>query len=153
MAFNGRRRPEMKDKLLLDARRRAEEAVRDMREGPLKIAAFQTILNNLLTRPDASIAPASIKRPKAEVRGALLDRPATGRVGASLPARILTLKDEDYFKEQRTLPQVREALGARGWHYAITALSGAMQGLVRKRELRREKVSSGGKKIWKYSNP
>ncbi len=153
MAFNERRRPEMKDKSLLDARRRAEEAVRDMQEGPLKIAAFQTILNNLLTRPDASTAPASAKRRKAEGQGPILEGAATRRVRASLPARILTLKDEDYFKEQRTLPQVREGLGARGWHYPITALSGAMQGLVRKRELRRERVSSGGKKTWKYSNP
>jgi hypothetical protein len=143
----------MKDKLLLEARRRAEEAVRDMKAGPLKIAAFQTILNNLLTNPDASAAPASVKRAKAQARSQVFEEATTKRVRASLPARILTLKDEDYFQEQRTLPQVREGLGARGWHYAITALSGAMQGLVRKRELRREKASSGGKKIWKYSNP
>ena|SRR5437763_1368082 len=143
----------MKDKPLVDALRRAEEAVKDMQEGPLKIAAFQTILNNLLTRPEASTAAASVKRPRAEARGALLEGPATKRAPVSLPERILTLKDEGYFKEQRTLPQVREGLGARGWHYATTALSGAMQSLVRRRELRREKVSLGGKKAWKYSNP
>jgi hypothetical protein len=143
----------MKDEVLLNARRRAEEAVRDMQEGPLKVAAFQTILNNLLTRPDASARSASVKLHKPQAQGPLLERAVTRRERASLPARIRTLKDEDYFKEQRTLPQVREGLGARGWHYAITALSGAMQGLVRKRELRRERVSSGGKRIWKYSNP
>jgi hypothetical protein len=143
----------MKDKLLLNARRRAEEAVRDMEEGSLKIAAFQTILNNLLTRSDASTAPAPVKRLRAEARGPLGERTATRRERASLPARILMLKDERYFKEQRTLSQVREGLGARGWHYAVTALSGALQGLVRKRQLRREKVASGGKKTWKYSNP
>jgi hypothetical protein len=36
------------DQILLDARRKAEEAVADMPDGPLKIKAFEVILNALL---------------------------------------------------------------------------------------------------------
>jgi len=131
----------VEDSLIL-ARKRAERAVSGMEDGPLKIAAFQTILAKLLTESDVS-APArhdSAGGSRAEAQ------PDT------LRGRILVIRSEGFFKAQRTLGEVREALGSRGWHYPLTTLSGLMQGLVRNRELRRERVNAGGKQVWKYSN-
>jgi hypothetical protein len=115
-----------------------------MEDEALKIAAFQTILAKLLAEPYS----------REEVPGKhSKGNPAVGAEPDSLPGRILILKSDSYFEEQKTLADVREALGTRGWHYPLTTLSGAMQGLVRRRLLRRQRVSSGNKKVWKYSNP
>jgi hypothetical protein len=133
----------MDEHALIRARKRAEGAIKDMREGPLKIAAFQTILSNLLAESAAS-APIGHK--------ATNPKPGRQRQPDTLSGRLLAIKSDGVFSDQRTLGEVREALGARGWHYPVTTLSGAMQALVRDRQLRRERVSVGGKKLWKYSN-
>jgi len=128
---------------LIRARRKAEMAVKDMDEGPLKVAAFQTVLNKLL---------ADLDRPDAT--GSEGNRTAAGSGGIrSLRGRILAIKSEGFFQSQQALNDVREALGSRGWHYPQTTLSGVMQALVRQRQLRRERVMVGGKKLWRYSNP
>jgi hypothetical protein len=134
----------MADDSLVRARKRAEQAVAGMAEGPLKTAAFQTILAKLLTDADSGeqIERASVKAPSASKR-----RPGT------LTERILAIKSEGFFKLQRSLGDVRAALGTRGWHYPVTTLSGVMQTLVRQRQLRRERATSGSKRVWKYSNP
>ena len=129
---------------LIRAREQAENAVKDMKDDALKVAAFQTILRKLLDEADSPASKAlkiSHKTPTSEA------------APDSLPGRILLLKEDDYFEEQRMLGEVREALGTRGWHYPVTTLSGAMQSLVRRRLLRRQQASSGNKKVWKYSNP
>ena len=134
----------MSDKKLVEVRKRAERAVEGMAEGPLKIAAFQTILATLLADSDRG---EEVQRAPGEVVGRRGGDPNT------LRGRILVIKSEGFFKEQRTLGEVREALGTRGWHYPVTTLSGTMQSLVRRRELRRERTGAGGKQAWKYSNP
>jgi hypothetical protein len=134
----------MADDSLVHARKRAERAVQGMEDGPLKIAAFQTILTKLL----AEAVPAERVEAKAPKAGT-----KTAASPTTLRGRILTLKSEDHFKTQRALSEVREALKSRGWHYPLTTLSGTMQVLVQQGELRRERVAEGGKKVWKYSNP
>jgi hypothetical protein len=67
--------------------------------------------------------------------------------------RILVLKDEEFFKSQRSIAEIREELQAHGWHYPATTLSGELIKLVQRRRLRRQKVKEGNKTIWKYSNP
>src|SRR5208282_5722507 len=128
---------------LVQARKRAEHAVADMAEGPLKTAAFQTILAKLLAdaEPGEQIQPAPCKAQSGRKQ-----QPRT------LTDRILAIRSEGFFKSQRSLSDVRETLGSRGWHYPLTTLSGVMQELVRRRELRRERVSAGNKQAWKYSN-
>jgi len=132
------------DDSLKAARKRAEKAVEDMAEGPLKIAAFQTILATLLAESESVGAERRVP-----------ERPVAGRRGVpdTLAGRILAIGSEGFFKEQRTLSEIREALGSRGWHYPLTTLSGAVQGLVQRRQLRREGVGVGNKSCWKYSNP
>jgi hypothetical protein len=135
----------MGNDVLLHARQKAEQAVKSMKDGPLKIAAFQTILAKLL---DSSEVLEGKKQSKPiRSKGSAGGQPTTRK------DRILAIQAEGFFETQRTLGEVRQALGTRGWHYAVTALSGAMQELVRNRDLRREKVPAGAKKVWKYSNP
>jgi len=133
----------MTDDPLIQARKRAERAIDGMDDGPLKIAAFQTILARLLSDSEpGGRSPAVSKGP---------DR--TGKQPDTLTGRLLAIKAEGFFKTQRSLGEVRESLGSRGWHYPLTTLSGVMQGLVRQRQLRRERTSDGKKRIWRYSNP
>jgi len=135
----------MGNDVLVRARQKAEQAVKGMEDGPLKIAAFQTILAKLLD--NFGVAEDKERHRPKRSKGIVEGQPATRK------DRVLAIKAEGFFETQRALGEVRQALGARGWHYAVTALSGAMQELVRNRELRREKVSVGAKKVWKYSNP
>jgi len=129
---------------LIQARKRAERAVDGMEDGPLKIAAFQTILARLLSDADSG----------AQIQAEAKTPTRTGKQPDTLTGRILSVKAEGFFKAQRSLSEIREVLGSRGWHYPLTTLSGVMQGLVgRSGQLRRERVSEGKKKVWKYSNP
>ena len=134
----------MVDDPLVVARKRAERAVEGMAEGPLKIAAFQTILAKLLTESDPT---EQVQRVPTEAPVGRSEQPDT------LAGRILVIRSEGFFKTQRSLSEVRESLGSRGWHYPLTTLSGAMQALVRQRALRRERMAVGNKQVWKYSNP
>jgi hypothetical protein len=134
----------MTDDPLVQARKRAERAVEGMSEGPLKIAAFQAILAKLLGDSDPA---------EGSERTSAKAPPSTRKRPGTLTGRVLAIKAEGVFKTQRSLGEVREALGSRGWHYPLTTLSGVMQGLVQRRQLRRELVSTGKKRIWKYSNP
>src|ERR1700686_455017 len=115
----------MSTDMLIQARKRAERAVEGMEEGPLKVAAFQTILAKLISDAAPSDrTSAEVGTPRASVK-----QPG------SLRGRVLTIKAGGFFKAQRGLGEVREELGSRGWHYPVTTLSGVMQGLVRQREL------------------
>jgi hypothetical protein len=134
----------MDEKQIISARQKAERAVKGMKDEPLRIAAFQAILARLL---------ADGGRTEQAEQGSSKQESATSRDPNTLRGRVLAIRSEGFFKSQRTLGEVRKALGSRGWHYPLTTLSGLMQGLVRKRELRREWIATGSKGVWKYSNP
>lgn len=138
----------MDAKKLVEFRKQAEKAVAEMPDGELKVKAFEVILGHLLASP--AIAPArpaeEQARPKAKGREQAAQVKTIG-------GRILVLRDEGFFKNQKAIGQVREELRAHGWHYPLTTLSGTLQSLVRQRELRRERAMQGKKKIYKYSNP
>lgn len=140
----------METQKLIDLRKRAEKAVAEMPDGELKVKAFEVILTHLLGGGETSQErsreevppPTGKSKPKKE-----------GVSAQSITGRILVLKDEGFFKAQKTIGEVREELKAHGWHYPLTTLSGRMQALVQQRRLRRERATQGNKKIWKYSNP
>jgi len=79
----------MADDPLVTARKRAEQAVEDMAEGPLKIAAFETILANLLTESDPR---EQVQRVPAKVSAGRSEQPGT------LTGRILAIKSEGFFR-------------------------------------------------------
>ena len=141
----------MDAKQLIALRKQAERAVAEMPDGDLKVKAFEVILNHLLGGP---VPSAPLHAPHVAVRGSRPARAAKESSPAkSISGRILVLRDEGFFKNQKTIGEVREELRAHGWHYPLTTLSGRLQALVQQRKLRRERVTHGKKKLWKYSNP
>ncbi len=122
-----------------------------MQEGELKLKAFEIVLTHLLNSqpPDIGREGGLLTAPREEQR---VSRKAS-RSASSKTGRILALKDEEYFRELRTISEVREELASRAWHYPLSALSGPLQELVQRRELRRQKMQHGKKRVWKYSNP
>jgi len=137
----------MDAKKLIDLRKQAEKAVSEMPDGEIKVKAFEVILSHLLSGSEkpqsaASSVAKSTRKQKQDTSQA-----------SSLRGRILVLRDEGFFKSQKTISDVREELKAHGWHYPLTTLSGSLQTLVQRRILRRERATQGEKKIWKYSNP
>jgi hypothetical protein len=143
---------------LVAARKRAEEAVEGMPDGELKVEAFKIILNRLLIGPGAAPAVPDTKTRRRSRQSAKRESAATtteqeGVVPRSAPTRILALKADGFFEEQRGIAEVRDELQTHGWRYHITALSGTLMGLVQRRELRRLKVQDGNKTTYKYFNP
>lgn len=139
----------MDAKRLIVIRKEAEKAVEAMPDGELKVKAFEVILAHLLGggQPGTANSP-----PSAEQETPRTKRP-TARDRTTIGGRVLVLRDEGFFKTQKTIGQVREELRAHGWHYPVTTLSGTMQALVQRKLLRRERAKEGQKRIWKYSNP
>jgi len=137
---------------IIAARKRAESAVVDMPEGDLKTKAFEVLFGKLLDNISSLKAkPTGDPRVRAD-RDPESDE-ATETPGTSLNRRILYLKQEGFFEKQRSLGDIKSELAMNGWHYPVTTLSGAVQGLVQRRGLRRERVVEGKKKLWKYSLP
>jgi hypothetical protein len=137
---------------LVEIRRQAEAAVSDMPDGELKLKAFQVILNSLLQgqerAPDTGLITSPIPlRERKQLQPNRASKPT------STVERILVFKSEGFFEKLRTIGEVREHLAVRGWHYPVTALSGPMQDLVQRRELRRQKMPEGKRRVWKYCNP
>ena len=134
---------------LVEARRKAEQAVADMADGPLKIKAFEVILSSLLSI--GSRAPVLVERdvaPTDQTPDAGRTRPAS-----SLADRVALLADEGFFTEPRSLAEIQGKLAEHGWHYAQTNLSTPLIRLVRQRRLRRLQLADGNKRVWKYSLP
>jgi hypothetical protein len=135
----------MKSESLVEARRAAEAAVDDMSDGPLKVAAFQTILARLLDEEAGSVNSVR-ERPAARRK-----LKAAAVMGSGTTARLVALVEEGFFAQQRSLAQIRAELAERGWHYRLEDLGTPVTRLVRRRLLRRTQVLDGGKKIWWYS--
>jgi hypothetical protein len=142
----------MTSQKLIDLRRKAEKAVSDMPDGELRVKAFEVILNSLLHAQGRAVDSEGIVSAIPVQEG---KRQRANQVAAptSTSDRILSLKGEDFFEKLRTIGEVREQLASHGWHYPATALSGPLQELVQRRELRRQRISEGKRKVWKYSNP
>ena len=135
----------MKQEFIVQVRKTAEAAVNDMPEGPMKIAAFQTILAQLLQRDGDGGNFAQ--------QTATVGKRKPGAGGSSgTTSRLSGLVSEGVFAQQRSLAEIRHILAERGWHYRLEDLGTPVTRLVRQKQLRRTQVADGRKKIWKYSN-
>lgn len=123
--------------------KQAEQMVSEVPDVNTKTAAFGVLFSRLLEG-----APVEAHAQRGGPVAARTKR----TTGATASARILGLRGEGFFTKQRSLAEVRDELGARGWHHPLTALSGVMQSLVRARELRRAQVRVGSRDVWQYSN-
>ena len=137
---------------LKQARESAENAVADMKDGELKVAAFSVILNRLLaeTVPEENEDAVSKSRATKQAKGQGKQKAQASP--KTVNDRILSLHTDGFFSSQRGLSEIQDELAKNGWHYPITTLSGAMQGLVGPgKELRRVHVAAVPGKKKKYS--
>jgi hypothetical protein len=129
---------------VISVRKQAEDCVRDMNDGPLKVVAFYGILQSLLAGAPPREQPAAIV---GQVQS------APGQAASSFAERIGLLVDSAFFGQPRSLVEIQAALAERGWFYEQRNLSTPLVRLVRQRRLRRISVPEGNKRIWKYSLP
>lgn len=130
---------------LVIARKKAEESVRDMEDGPLKVTAFEVILKSLLS--------SALTAHKVDAIEGLGGGEQQKAAPSSVSQRIELLAEERFFVEPKSLAEIQAKLAEHGWHYPQTNLSTPLIRLVRQRRLRRLPVSVGNKRVWKYSLP
>jgi len=138
----------MDAKKLVQARKEAEKAIAEMPDGDLKVKAFEVILSHLLTSGSGTAQQPLVREEEGEAKPA-----KRGKAARSAAARILVLREEGFFKNQRSMGEISGELAAHGWHYPLTALSGTLQGLTQRREIRRVRAKKGNRKVWLYSKP
>ena len=137
----------MDDKTLIAIRKRAEVVVKGMPKGDERLEAFKIVFNRLLSESPGPTAEGPHKPTKGKTSSRQTEKKPT------IPGRILSLKDEGFFGKQRTLSDVQQELKNKGWPYTQPNLSGPLQKLARKKELRRIPVKDGKKSVYKYTNP
>ena len=136
---------------LMELRKEAEHAVHDMPDGDLKLKAFETILTHLLSGNSSADAEPVRRAKKAASK---TQKETSPTIPKSFGDRVLSLKAEGFFNEQKSIADIRQELKKYGWHYPVTSMSGPLQALVQRKALRRERVDDDeGRKGWKYSNP
>jgi hypothetical protein len=136
----------MDPKKIIELRKEAEKVVADMPDGDLKLKAFEVILIHLLS--GIKTYPA---QQESETR-AVTDTSDADFAADSVAGRVLVLKEEGFFKNPKSIGEIREELSIHGWRYPLTTLSGRLINLVQKRKLRRTREKVGKKTVYKYSN-
>jgi hypothetical protein len=128
---------------------KAEAAVTSVKDPELKRIAFQKILDDLLSgtagtakHPKEKEAPLKASRPAAKGKASPKSGPQ---------AYIEELVGEKYFENPKTIANVKAELENRGHHIPLTSLSGPLQALCQRRRLRRQKIASGNKQSFAYS--
>lgn len=135
----------------------AEAAVASVKDPELKRVAFDKILTSLLEQQGGGGTKATAAKPKtaATPKSAAnkAETPEKARKGPK--AYVESLIEDDFFKQQRTIAEVKAELANMGHHVAITSLSGPLQTLTQERKLRRQKITAdgkGSKTTFAYSN-
>ena len=67
--------------------------------------------------------------------------------GHSCAARILTLKNEKFFKNHRTTSEIVEGLKGKGWTHTGSQVGASLTNMFTRQEIQRTKEGSGP---WKY---
>lgn len=67
--------------------------------------------------------------------------------GKSCGARILTLKEEGFFKDHQTVGDIVEALKGKGWTHATNQVGAALTPMFNRGDIQRTKEGNGS---WKY---
>jgi hypothetical protein len=133
-----------------DLVKQAESAVASVKDPELRRAAFEKILDDLLSSPSKSAG--SEKRRRVAKRIGTSKRTPSGQGGPR--AYIREMKTDGFFAKPKTLSEVKAELANRGHHIPLTSLSGPLQKLCQGKELRRQKVGDKGgkKKTFVYSD-
>lgn len=125
----------------------AEKAVASVKDPELKRVAFQKVLEVLLSSHTGDAGKSSKKLPR---RAKTRPRANTGRSGPR--SYLQEMIEEGFFKKPKTITQVKAELENRGHHIPLTSLSGPLQGMCQRRHLRRQRVTTGNKQTFAYSD-
>lgn len=68
--------------------------------------------------------------------------------GHSCADRMMTLRGEGFFKEQKTPAQIVEKLGVKGWTHASNQVSAAGGQMFKRGDIQRTKVGNGFAYYW-----
>jgi len=118
----------------------AERAVSGVKDAELRRVAFEKILEDLL-------GSGSSKRSTGKSSGLKKVSQGGKKSGRRGPTGYLReMVDEGFFKKPKTMAAVKAELENRGHHIPFTSLSGPLQTLCQKKELRRQKTKTTGKK-------
>ncbi len=130
---------------------KAERAVAGVKDPELRRAAFEKILDDLLSDRDET-PKAKLPKPSKPLAEAPEKKPGKKKKGPT--AYIEELVDEGLFKKPKTIARVKAELENRGHHIPMTALSGPLQKLCQRKILRRQKTKGpkGNKQTYTYSN-
>jgi hypothetical protein len=122
----------------------AEQAVQLVKDPALKAVAFGKVIEALIGHDGSpSLRPRRLQRR----HGVAQAGKKSGTSGV-----LQELVDQEFFKSQRSLSDIKTELANGGHHVPITSLSGPMQALCKRRILRREKKTIGNKQTYVYSN-
>ena len=135
----------------------AEASVSAVKDPELRRVAFEKVLMTLLERGRSKSGgrgqSAGSERASQAIEKANKRPGGAERQGPK--GHVEALIDDGFFKEQRTIAEVKAELAIRGHHIALTSLSGPLQRLTQERRLRRQKVApdgKGSKAAFSYSN-
>jgi membrane protein involved in colicin uptake len=133
-----------------DLVKQAESAVASVKDPELRRAAFEKILDDLLTSPSKGVAAG--KRGLSTRRTAKKTQAHSRQRGPR--TYICEMKEDGFFAKPKTISEVKAELANRGHHIPLTSLSGPLQKLCQDKELRRQKAGDKGgkKKTFVYSN-
>lgn len=123
----------------------AERAVAEVKDADLRRIAFERILNDLLGSGDDTIRNSSGTKTKIVKKTRKLE---SGKNRSGPQAYIEEMARDGFFKQPKTISEVKGELENRGRHIPITSLSGPMQALCQKKVLRRHKPDG---KTFSYS--
>src|SRR5437762_11664463 len=132
----------------------AELAVAAVKDPELRRVAFEKILTTLIEEKAPSRGGShSTRDTNTRTKGPAA---SAGTKSQSGPKHYIEeLISESFFKDQRTIAEVKAELANRGRHIALTSLSGPLQKLTQERRLRRQKTTANGKgskTTYAYSN-
>lgn len=126
----------------------AEKAVTGVKDPELKRIAFQKILDDLISGKKNINKSVGLNKSKRSAR----PLKASGRAKGGPQFYVEEIVDEGFFKKPKTMANVKAELENRGHHIPITSLSGPLQKLCQRKVLRRQRVKSGKKETFAYSN-
>lgn len=128
----------------------AEAAVSSVNDPELKRIAFQKILDDLLGGSAGAAKQHKEKGVPSKASRSVTKAKASPKGGPQ--AYIEELVDEKYFAKPKTIANVKAELENRGHHIPLTSISGPLQVLCQRRTLRRQKIASGNKQSFAYSD-
>ncbi len=114
-------------------------------------AAFEIILAHSLSSPASQAGQYAPVRGKLQPSQIPSEPPRTKK--RLLPDRIMELVPDGFFKEPKSVGEIKAELKNRGYAYSDATIGMALLSLTRRRDLRRLLEKKGDRTQYLYTNP